>query len=235
MKKRFAPFFLLFLLCLGGCAVQSASLCGCKTPEDRIQAVVSALYTLPDEYHLNEENQEALWGQDGSETNTEALKAWEAYDRGRFHEEDFAPGVLEELAVLSDTFASGIILDIARVDGSQYSRYHIDEHFPMGLEYMIPDGASLSCAAVDCEQQGDGSWRFTAPVTLTDGEGGKSAYTIQSTAWFDEDGRFTDVQVDTDDSGLSEALDRLLNPLPENVIHHHGSGPTPGPSVSPAP
>lgn len=141
---------LALLLALAGCAAESA------TPEERIEDMVKTLYTLPDEYHLDEKNLGNLfWGHAGENT-AEALKAWEAHDRGRFRGEDFAPGVLEELTALGEAFASDHITALG-ILGPRYSRYHINRDFPVGLEKMLrwAGDASLSCSAVQSTPQED--------------------------------------------------------------------------------
>lgn len=201
----------------------------CATPEERIEDMVKTLYTLPDEYHLDEKNRGNLfWGHAGENT-AEALHAWEAHDRGRFHAEDFAPGVLEELTTLQDGFASSSIIDLG-ILGPRYSRYYINRDFPVGLEKMLrwAGDASLSCSAVQSAPQEDGSWGFAAHVLLTAQDGTQTAFNISGTAYFNEDGKFTAIHI-PDDGGLSEFLeDELIWPAPNKIIVAH-SGPTPGP------
>ncbi|MCI8395880.1 MAG: hypothetical protein HFE88_00675 [Acutalibacter sp.] len=179
MKKRFALFFLLFLLCLGGCAAQSASLCGCKTPEDRIQAVVSALYTGPDEsqkeYYFD-------WlHSDGPESEGKAIAARLNHNKSRFHQEDFAEGALDAI-----------------------TRYFAEEDIYVEC-YLVPWNASLACTSVASDRQEDGSWRFTAPVTVIHQEGFTYEFTVIGTVSFNFEGKITDFQIN-DDGGLHNAL-----------------------------
>lgn len=189
MKKRMAPLFLVFLLCLGGCAAQSASLCGCKTPEDRIQAVVSTLYTGPDE--SQKENYSAWLYSDGPESEGKAIAARLNYNKSRFHQDDFAEGALDAV-----------------------TRYFAEEDIYLE-NYLVPWNASLACTSAASERQEDGSWRFTAPVTATHQEGFAYEFTVTGTASFGFGGKITDVQI-TDDGGLHNALaeTNLLAALP---------------------
>lgn len=236
MKKSFTPILLALLLFLAACSAQSAPPCACSTPEERLQALAEALYTLPDEYHLNEENLGALfWGRGGGDF-PEALRAWEAHDRERFHPDDFAPGVLEELTTLQDGFASDSI-DALGIIGPRYSRYCINRDFPVGLEKMLlwAEESALTCTAVESEEQEDGSWQFGALVILTEPDGTETAFNIHGTAQFEEDGRFTSVHI-PDDGGLSEYLeDEIIWAGPGKVIVGYGNGPSPGPLVTPQP
>ncbi len=241
MKKVCASLFLSLCLALSACSarpLQPGIACGCDSRECRIQAMVSTLYTLPDEHHINEENQEALWSLDSEGepvSSTEALKAWEAHDRGRFHAEDFAPGVLEELTTLQDGFASPSVTALG-IFGPRYSRYSINADFPVGLEKMLDwaEDSTLSCTTVESEPQEDGSWQFAAHILLREQDGIQTPFIIRGTAQFDGDGKFTAVHI-PDDGGLSEFLeDEIIWRGPDKILDRH-SGPTPGPSVSPAP
>lgn len=239
MHKLF-PCLLALLLCLAACSAESAGpapLCSCGTPEDRIFSLAAALYNLPDGYHQNEENRRALFWCHEIEDFPEALRAWEAHDRSRFHPDDFAPGVLEELTTLSDSYANNYV-DALGIIGPRYSRYGINRDFPVGLEKMLDwaDESALACASAESEYLEDGFWQFTAPVTLTEKDGTETTFTIQGAAWFNEEGKFTAVHI-PDDGGLSEFLeDQVISPAPEGVKSYSPQdGPTPGPLVTPPP
>lgn len=237
--KKISAFILTGLLAccllLASCSPAPATLCSCEAPEDRIYALATALYTLPDSYHLDKANQEALWGlgegKDGAlDINTEALRAWEAHNRTRFHQADFAPGLLEELTTLSDTFGNKMLIALG-ILGPRYSRYGINPSFPVGLERMVAGyGASLTCTSVVSSLQEDGSWQFTAPVTVTEEDGTETTFTITGAALFDADGKFTSIEI-TNDGGLSAFIeDHITWPGPdERTLPSYPPGQTPGP------
>lgn len=218
MKKSLAPLFLVFLLCLGGCDVQQppaslrwdyptkppaptaspapaspspapASACACTSPEERIQALVTTLYTGPDKqqrkyYH------DWIYS-DGPESEGKAIAARLNYNKSRFHKGDFADGALDSI-----------------------TRGFAEEDMYLEL-YLCPWNASISCTAPDCEQQEDGSWRFAAPVTATHQEGFAYEFTVTGTVSFSPEDKITDFQI-TDDGGLHSALaeTNLLAALP---------------------
>jgi len=209
MKKCF-PFLLALLLCLTACSGKKespAAKCSCETPEDRIFALVTELYTVPDDFH--KENFQDYLAADGPESEGRAIAARLNHNKTRFHEEDFAQDALE-----------GNTRRFAEKD--------------VYLEpYLLPQGASVRCNSVETYPVVEpGCKAFSAEVILTDEDGSETAYRVGGWAGFDEDGKFGWLEI-TSDSGLGKGLGAAHYPG-DNVIDTHG-GPTPGPSVTPAP
>lgn len=205
--KRLTACMLALLLCLAGCAAKG------RTPEERIADVVTTMYTLP----------------------AGCYESGAAYAQGRFRAEDFAPGVLEEFTVLSDSYASEYV-HLLGIIGPRYSRYGINGGFPVGLEKMLDwaDGSALACKAVESEPREDGLWQFSALLVLTEATGTQTSFNVHGTAQFDRDGKFTGFHF-SDDGGLSEYLeDEIIFRGPDKIIVGH-SGPTPGPPSVPTP
>lgn len=178
MKPRFLAPLLALCLCLGGCA--RASSCGCASPGQRIHSLAATLYTLPDDFH--QENYQEYLAATGPEGQGKAISARLSHNKARLHAADFAPGALDAL-----------------------TRYFAENDLYIE-PYLLQQGASALCTSVESQLQEDGSWCFTAPVTITNADGIEAAFTITGTAQFDASGRFTDVQV-TDDGGLGSLLE----------------------------
>lgn len=168
MHKRLLCLLAL-LLCLCACGAKGPS------PEERITALVTTLYTCPDEQQ--KENWSAWFRSDGPESQGKAISARLNYNRSRFRKDDFAEGALESV-----------------------TRYFAEEDIYRDFHFARYS-ASISCTSVESERQEDGSWVFTAPVTLTTQNGLQYDFIHTGTVLFDNRNRITDVQI-TDDGGM---------------------------------
>lgn len=207
---KWLPALLAVLLCLTACSAKGgaqAAKCSCETPEDRIFALVTELYTAPDDFH--KENYQDYLAADGPESEGKAIAARLNHNKTRFHEEDFAQDALE------------------------WNTRRFAEEDVYLEPYLLPQGASVRCDSVETYSVVEpGCKAFSAKVILTGEDGSETPYTVSGEAGFDDDGKFGWLEI-TNDNGLGKSLGAAHYPG-DNIIDTHG-GPTPGPSVTPAP
>lgn len=165
MKKLCTVLAAWLLLC-------SLAACGAgeRTPEQRIAAVLEALYNVPDKYHR--EHAADMTGA-SPEKMLGATPAWLEHNRGRFYEEDFADGVLEKQT--SEWAQNGF-----------YQEMNLLSHEAQ---------TTVKSTEISVSEKSELLYHFTASVTLRDRGGTETDYPVKGNVRLDETGKITDFRI----------------------------------------
>ena len=178
MKKFCAVLIAGLLLCgLAACGP------GKRAPEQRITAVLEALYNVPDKYH----REHAADMTDASpEKMLEATPAWLEHNRDRFYAEDFADGVLEK-----------------------QNKEWVQNGFCQEVGLLMHEAqTTVKSAEVSVSEKNALLYHFTASVTLRDRNGTETDYPVKGNVWLDEAGKIADFRI-LDQRDLSLAMEEL--------------------------